>query len=51
MIQSCGLYALAGFPLKQSSFIACQMNLDGDRTGQTVDIKKYTLGNTLLKSN
>lgn len=43
MIQSCGLYALAGYPLKKSQFIACQMNRDGDRTGQTVSIENTYL--------
>lgn len=36
MIQSCGLYALAGYPIRKTNFIACQMGLDADRTGQTV---------------
>lgn len=36
MIQSCGLYALAGDSIRKTSFIACQMSLDADRTGQTV---------------
>lgn len=48
MIQSCGLYALAGYPIRKTNFIACQMGLDADRTGQTVGIM-YLLIITLIR--
>jgi len=35
MVQSCGLYALAGNAIGKANFINCQMELDVDATGQT----------------